>query len=56
MYDGSSTSDPLLGSFTGSVQNVIIQSSSGEVLVHFTSDASTKSDGWEFEYESFYLT
>ena len=55
VYDGSSTSDPLLGSFTGSVQNVLIQSSSGEVLVHFTSDASTKSDGWEFEYESFYL-
>lgn len=55
IYDGPSSSSPLLGSFTGSLNNVKLQSSGPEIFIHFTSNSTNPSDGWEFEYEAYYV-
>lgn len=52
VYDGSSTSDPLLGEFTGNSTPGSITSSGGTMLVHFTSDYSVTSAGWDAEFIS----
>ena len=51
VYDGSSTSDPLLGEFTGNSVPGSVTSSGGSMLVHFTSDYSVRAGGWEASYE-----
>ena len=52
VYDGSSTSAPLLGSFSGSSIPGPLTSSGGTMLVHFTSDGSVTESGWSAGYES----
>lgn len=52
IYDGTSTSDPLLGSYSGSSIPSTINSSGGAMLVHFTSDANTNASGWSASYTS----
>jgi len=52
VYDGTSTSDPLLGTFSGSTLPGTITSSGGSMLVHFTSDYSVSAEGWTAEYVS----
>jgi len=52
IYDGTSTSDPLLGEFSGSTLPGTITSSGGSMLVHFTSDYSVSAEGWTAEYVS----
>ena len=51
VYDGTTTSAPLLGTFTG-INNIppIIFTSSGAMLVHFTTDGATTSFGWAARY------
>jgi hypothetical protein len=52
IYDGSSTSDPLLGEFSGSSIPSSITSTSGNMLVNFITDGSVVSTGWEAYYTS----
>jgi len=51
IYDGASTSDPMLGEFSGRSIPGVITSSGGVMLVHFTSDGSITAQGWEASYE-----
>jgi len=52
VYDGPGTSDPLLGSYTGTTLPAAITSSGGSMLVHFTSDYSETRSGWTASYTS----
>ncbi|MGM0613445.1 MAG: C10 family peptidase [Bacteroidota bacterium] len=52
VYDGSSTSDPLLGEFSGSSIPSAVNSGGGTMLVHFTSDHSNTDEGWEASFTS----
>lgn len=52
VYDGSTTSDPLLGEFSGNTIPPVLTSSSGSLLIHFTSDYSITASGWSAEYVS----
>ncbi len=51
VYDGSSSSDPLLGEFSGRTIPQVLTSTGGSMLVHFTSDASITNSGWAASYE-----
>lgn len=46
IYDGATTSSPLLGTFTGATGPGTITSTSGSLLVEFRSDCSTVNAGW----------
>lgn len=46
VYDGSTTSASLLGTFSGSSLPSAVSSTGGTMLVHFTSDYSNTADGW----------
>ena len=50
VYDGTTTSDSLLGSFSGSSLPASITSTDGNMLVHFTSDSVTAASGWSANY------
>lgn len=52
VYDGASTSSPLLGVFSGTTLPPILVSSSGSMLVRFYSDNATTSQGWTATYQS----
>lgn len=52
VYDGATTSAPLLGSFSGSSLPQTLTSSGGSMLVVFTSDSSITRAGWEASYTS----
>ncbi|RMF53463.1 MAG: T9SS C-terminal target domain-containing protein, partial [Bacteroidetes bacterium] len=52
VYDGATTSAPLLGSYSGSNLPPQITSSGGSLLVVFTSDSSITRAGWEASYTS----
>ncbi len=52
VYDGSTTSAKLLGSFSGTSIPSDITSSSSSILIHFTSDNSTTRAGWSIDYLS----
>jgi len=52
VYDGSSTSDPLLGSFSGNSLPPTISSSSDKMLITFTTNGSNSSSGWFATYEA----
>jgi len=54
IYDGPTTSSPVLGSYSGSTIPGNIISSNDSVLVKFTSDASTTGTGWQIYYNSSY--
>ena len=50
IYDGSSTSDPLLGTYTGTNLPLEITSTSSSVFIVFTSDYMIGSEGFEITY------
>lgn len=46
IYDGKTTSSPLIGKYTGTTSPGTITASSGSVLVEFRSDCGTTKPGW----------
>lgn len=52
IYDGNSSSDPLIGQFTGTSISSSITSSGGAMLLEFRSDCSTTDPGWDFSWTS----
>ncbi len=52
VYDGGTTADPVLGTFSGSTLPTEINSTGDKMLVHFTSNASVNAAGWMVEYKS----
>ncbi|MEI8202145.1 MAG: C10 family peptidase [Bacteroidota bacterium] len=52
VYNGSTTSSPLLGSYSGSSIPISITSTSGTMLVTFTTNGSAVADGWLANYTS----
>ena len=52
IYDGTTTSAPLLGSFNGTSLPPSITSTGGDMLVHFTTDGSVTAAGWSASYTS----
>ena len=52
VYAGSTTSAPLLGTFSGSTLPPVLTSSGGSMLIRFTSDASVVAAGWSATYTS----
>lgn len=52
VYNGSSTSSPLLGTYSGTTLPSAITASSGQMLVVFTSDFSTTGQGFAASYTS----
>jgi len=50
VYDGETTSAPLLGTFSGSILPLPITSSSNKMLIHFKTDASQTKSGWTAQY------
>lgn len=53
VYDGSTTSSPVLGKFSGTSLPTSIKSSQGTMLVRFTSDGYSSKAGWSAKYETF---
>ncbi|MHC1707156.1 MAG: C10 family peptidase [Bacteroidales bacterium] len=54
IFNGPTTNDPVLGSFSGSTLPSVMFSASNKVLVHFTSDATINGGGFLLSYESIY--
>jgi hypothetical protein len=52
IYDGPSTSDPVLGTYSGSTLPSQITSTSPQVLVRFQTNGSTTGAGWYLSYFS----
>ena len=52
IYDGSSTSSPLLASYSGQISPASVTSTGGSMLVHFHTDGSVSSTGWTAHYTS----
>ncbi|MBI2969081.1 MAG: Ig-like domain-containing protein [Bacteroidetes bacterium] len=52
VYDGNTVNAPLLAYFSGSVIPAPVTSSTGQMLVHFTSDYSVNMSGWSADYTS----
>ncbi len=50
VYNGETTSSPLLGSFSGSSTPAAVTANSGKMLVCFTSNATTKKPGFSANY------
>lgn len=50
VYDGSSTTSTLLGKYSGTTLPSSLTSSGNSLLIHFKSDASVNSSGWEATY------
>ncbi|MEI6898501.1 MAG: C10 family peptidase [Bacteroidota bacterium] len=55
VYDGPTTSCPLLGSYSGSAIPPNITSTAPQILVTFTTNGSTTSDGWLASYTTNYV-
>jgi hypothetical protein len=52
VYDGATTSAPLLGSYSGTTLPPVLRSSGGSLLILFTSDSSITRAGWSASYTS----
>lgn len=52
IYDGPTTNDPLIGSYTGINIPLTIYGTNTSMLIHFTSDNLINKDGFEFSYSS----
>ncbi|MCU0433104.1 MAG: N-acetylmuramoyl-L-alanine amidase [Bacteroidia bacterium] len=52
IYDGNSTSAPLIGSYTGSNSPGTITSSGGSITLEFRSDCATNGSGWTASWTS----
>ena len=55
VYDGGSTSAPLIGQFSGSSLPAPITSSSTELYVQFTSDGSSTYAGFTARYQGIFI-
>ncbi len=55
VYDGSTTSSPVLGFFSGNMLPPSLSSSNGSVLVRFVSDATIGGQGFQANYEAVVL-
>ncbi len=51
IYDGDTTSAPLLGAFSGNSLPLTITSSGNRVLIVFQTNGSDNRDGWQMDYE-----
>ncbi|MBL4708063.1 MAG: CUB domain-containing protein, partial [Flavobacteriales bacterium] len=51
IYDGISTSDPILGTYSGNTIPAAILSTGGDMLVSFKSDGSITANGWRALYQ-----
>jgi M6 family metalloprotease-like protein len=52
VYDGATTGAPVLGTFSGNSIPGTFNSSSGSMLIEFTSDPGIQANGWEVSYTS----
>lgn len=52
IYDGGTTSDPLLGSFSGNTPPPSITSSANKMLIQFITDGSGTTSGWYAEFST----
>ncbi len=52
IYNGATTSDPVIGTYSGATVPSIISVNNTAVLVNFTSNASTTDKGWLLQYNS----
>jgi hypothetical protein len=52
IFDGDNMGSPLLGSFSGNNLPSGVTSSSGKILITFTTDANVGDEGWEASYTS----
>ncbi|MCK9612974.1 MAG: C10 family peptidase [Bacteroidales bacterium] len=52
IYDGESTTDPILGTFSGNTIPGEIQSTGNKVLVRFISDGANNAEGWLLSFTS----
>lgn len=50
VYDGSATTNTLLGKYSGTTLPAAITSSGNSMLIHFKSDGSVNKAGWEASY------
>jgi len=52
IYDGATTSSPLLGSYNGTTLPPTMTSSGGSMLIRFTTDGSVTYNGWDVSYHT----
>ena len=52
IYDGATTSSPIIGVYTGTNSPGTITSSTGSLLIEFRSDCATNNPGYEISYTS----
>lgn len=52
IYDGATTSAPLIGQYTGTISPGAVTSSSGSLLLEFRSDCATNAAGWVASWTS----
>ena len=52
IYDGATTSDPVLGVYTGTTLPSTVSSTGGSILIEFRSDCSTTAPGWQLSWTS----
>ncbi len=52
IYDGATTSAPLIGQYTGTNSPGVVTSSGGSLLLEFRSDCATTAPGWVANYTS----
>ncbi len=52
IYDGATTSAPLIGTYTGTSSPGTVSSSGGSLLIEFRSDCATVSSGWVANWTS----
>lgn len=52
IYDGATSSDPMIGQFTGTSISSTITSSGGSLLLEFRSDCATTDPGWDMSWTS----
>lgn len=52
IYDGTTTDDPLIGTYTGTSNPGTISSTGDALLIEFRSDCATTSPGWEIIWNS----
>lgn len=52
IYDGNSTSSPLIGVYSGTSIPTTLNSTTGSLLIEFRSDCATTAQGWEITWTS----
>jgi hypothetical protein len=53
VYDGNSTSSPVLGTYSGATLPAAVSSTGPEMLVRFTSNSTTQLTGWFASYQAY---